>query len=93
MSCGCPIIASNTPPVLEFMKDNYNALLFDFFNVDEQVQKIEYSLDNKDKMQELRHNARKTIVENYALKDLLPKHIEFIKNLATPKMRKKTKRL
>lgn len=82
MSCGCPIVASNTQPVLEVMKDNCNGLLFDFFNVDEQVEKIEFALDNKDKMEELRHNARKTIVDNYALKDLLPKHIEFIKKLA-----------
>ena len=81
MSCGCPIVASNTPPVLEFMKDNYNALLFDFFNIGQQVKKIEYALDNKDKMEELRHNARQTIVDNYALKDLLPKHIEYVKNL------------
>lgn len=82
MSCGCCIVASNTEPVKEVVKDNYNGILFDFFNVDEQVQKIEYALGNKDKMQELRHNARKTIVENYALKDLLPQHIEYIKNLA-----------
>lgn len=82
MSCGCCIVASGTPPVLEVMKDNHNGLLFDFFNIDEQVERIEYSLDNKDKMQRLRHNARKTIVENYALKDLLPKHIEYIKSLA-----------
>lgn len=81
MSCGCPIVASNTQPVLEIMKDNYNGLLFDFFNIDEQVQKIEYALDNKDKMQKLRENARKTIVDNYALKDLLPKHIEYISSL------------
>jgi glycosyltransferase involved in cell wall biosynthesis len=85
MSCECPIVASDTPPVLEFMKDSYNGLLFDFFNIDEQVEKIEYALDNKDKMEELRHNARKTIVDNYALKDLLPKHIEYIKNLALNK--------
>ena len=68
------------------MKDNYNGLLFDFFNVDEQVEKIEYALDcqinNKDKMEELRQNARKTIVDNYALKDLLPQHIEYIKHVA-----------
>lgn len=82
MSCECPIIASNTPPVLEFMQDNYNGLLFDFFDIDQQVEKIEYALDNKDKMQELRYNARKTIVNNYALKDLLPKHIEYIKSIA-----------
>lgn len=82
MACGCCIVASKTPPVLEFMQDNHNALFFDFFNIDEQVEKIEYALDNKDKMQELRHNARKTVVDNYALKDLLPKHIEYVKQLA-----------
>lgn len=82
MSCGCPIVASDTEPVKELIQDGYNGILFDFFNVDEQVQKIEYALDNKDKMQELRHNARKTIVESYALKDLLPQHIEYIKSLA-----------
>ena len=82
MSCACPIVASNTAPILEVMQHNYNGILFDFFNIDEQVEKIEYALDNKDKMEALRHNARKTIVENYALKDLLPKHIEYIKSLA-----------
>lgn len=82
MAVGCCVIASNTKPVLEFMQDNYNALLCDFYNVDELVEKIEYALDNKDKMQELRHNARKTIVDNYALKDLLPRHIEYVKQLA-----------
>jgi len=82
MSCGCCIVASDTPPVLEMMKDNYNAILFDFFNIDQQVEKIEYALDNQDKMQELRHNARKTIVDSYALKDLLPQHIEYVKQLA-----------
>lgn len=83
MSCGCCIVASNTKPVLEVMQDNYNGLLTDFYNVDELVEKVEYALDNQDKMQELRHNARKTIVENYALKDLLPKHIEYVKSLAS----------
>ncbi len=82
MSVGCCIVASNTEPVLEFMKDNYNALFVDFYDVDGLVKKVEYALDNKDKMQEIRHNARKTIVENYALKDLLPQHIEYLKSLA-----------
>lgn len=82
MSCGCCIVASDTKSVLEVMQDNYNGLLTDFYNVDKLVEKVEYALDNKDKMQELRHNARKTIVDNYALKDLLPKHIEYIKQLA-----------
>lgn len=82
MSCSCPIIASSTPPVKEFITDNYNGLLFDFYNIDEQVSKIEYALDNKSSKIELRNNARKTIVDSYALKDLLPLHIENLKKIA-----------
>lgn len=82
MSCACSIIASSTPPVKEFITDNYNGLLFDFYNIDEQVSKIEYALDNKSSMIELRNNARKTIVDSYALKDLLPLHIENLKKIA-----------
>lgn len=81
MAAECCVIASNTEPVLEVMKDNYNGLLFDFYNVDQMVEKIEYALDNKEEMQEIRKNARKTVVENYALKDLLPKQIEYLNSL------------
>ena len=82
MSCACPIVASATEPVMEFIEDNKNGLLFDFFNIEQQVEKIEYALDNKDKMKELGNNARQKIVDNYRLKDLLPQHIEYIKSLA-----------
>jgi len=81
MSVGCCVVASNTQPVQEVIKDNYNGLLFDFYNIEQQVEKIEYALDNKDKMTKIRNNARKTIVENYALKDLLPKHIKYLNEL------------
>lgn len=82
MSCACPLIASNTAPVTEFVKDGENGLLFDFYDIDEQVTKIEFALDNKSLMKPVRENARRTIVENYALKDLLPEHIKYIKSIA-----------
>lgn len=80
MSTGCAVVASDTQPVLEVIKDNSNGLLFDFFNVNQLVEKVEYVLDNPDKVQELRKNARKTILDNYSLEKLLPQHIDFIKN-------------
>lgn len=80
MSCACPIVASSTEPVMEFIEDDINGFLFDFYSTSGQVEKIEYVLDNKDKVEPIRHAARKTIVDNYNLKDLLPKHIEFIKS-------------
>lgn len=82
MSCGCCIVASDTKPVQEVIKDSYSGLLVDFFDVNKLVENIEYALDNKEKMEEVRINARKTIVENYALKNLLPQHIEYIKSFS-----------
>lgn len=80
MASGCCIIGSSTPPVKEFITDNYNGLLVDFYNVDELCDKIEYALDKRDKVQLLRDNAVKTIVENYDFNDTLPKHLDFIKS-------------
>lgn len=81
MSSGCCVIASDTKPVLEVIKDNYNGLLVDFFNIDQLVEKIDYVLDNQNNMQTIRANARQTILDNYDLSKLLPKQIDFIKTL------------
>ena len=80
MATGCCVIASNNNPVLEVIKDNYNGLLVDFFNVNRLTQKIEYALDNQDKMKELRQNARKTVLDKYDIKSLFPQHIEYVKS-------------
>lgn len=78
MSVGCCMIASGTAPVIEVMKDNYNGLLVDFYNVDQLVEKIEYALDNKKGMEEIRQNARQTVLDNYDLKNMLQKQIEYM---------------
>lgn len=82
MSCGCCIVGSKTPPVEEVIKDNYNGLLVDFYDVDALTDKVDFVLSNKDKTQHLRTNARKIIIEKYDLKKLLPRHIEIIKSTA-----------
>lgn len=78
MSTGCCIVASSTPPVKEFIKDNYNGLLVDFFDTDELAQKVVYALENQDQMQQIRENARQTVIENYDIKLTLPKHYDII---------------
>lgn len=72
MAVGCCVVASNTAPVQEVIKDNYNGLLFDFYDVNQLVEKVEYALENKDKMQELRNNARQSVINNYSLEKVLP---------------------
>lgn len=81
MACGCCVIASNTQPVTEVIKDNHNGMLFDFYNINQLVEKVEYALDNQDKTVTIRKNARKSIIENYDLKTILPQQIEYIKSL------------
>ena len=78
MSCECCVIASDTQPVLEVIKDNENGLLVDFFDVDGLVKKIEYALNNKSEIERIKKSARQTILDKYALKDLLPKHLEYM---------------
>lgn len=81
MAVGCCVVASSTKPVLEVIKDNYNGLLYDFYDIKQLVEKVVFALENKDKMKEIRENAIKTITENYALKDILPQQLEYIKSL------------
>lgn len=81
MSCGCPIVASATEPVMEFIENEKEGLLFDFYNIQEQVDKIEFALDNKDYMQKLREQARFKIEEKYALRKLLPMHVEYLNEI------------
>lgn len=81
MSAGCCVVASNTEPVVEFIKNNDNGLLVDFFSIEHIVKKVLYALDNKKEVSTIRENARKTIQENYDLKQMLKKQIEYINSL------------
>lgn len=81
MATECCVVASNTEPVLEVMEDNKNGLLFDFYDVNQLVEKIEYALDNKDKMRKIRKNARQAVLDKYELKNCLAQQIEYIESI------------
>lgn len=81
MACGTTVVASDTQPVLEVIEDNKNGLLVNFFDIDGLVKKIEYALDNPDKMKMIGENARKTVVEKYDVKKLMIEHMLFIKDV------------
>jgi len=83
MSCGCAVIGSATPPVLEVIEDGENGLLVDFFNGDSIVDAISRVLDHPDRMQAMRTAARRTTVERYDLATVcLPRHVELIERIA-----------
>ena len=82
LSAKCCVVASGTQPVREVIKDGYNGILTDFYDINSMAEKINDILDNPDKYNDIRENARKTAVEKYDLKLLLPQQTEFVKNIA-----------
>ncbi|OUL37411.1 glycosyl transferase family 1 [Nostoc sp. T09] len=82
MSTGCLVLGSDTAPVSEIIQDGENGLLVDFFSPQKIADRIDEVLDHSTRMEQIRVNARKTVLERYALADLLPKHIQLIKDAA-----------
>jgi glycosyltransferase involved in cell wall biosynthesis len=68
LSCGCLVVGSATPPVLEVLKDGVNGLAVDFFDTSALADRIDQVLDHPDRMQALRQAARRTAIENFDLK-------------------------
>jgi len=74
MACGCVMIGSATPPVLEVLEDRMNGLTVDFFSPRQVADRIDEALDSRDRMAKLRSAARRTAVERYDLDSkILPK--------------------
>ena len=47
MASKTPVVASDTPPVVEFLTNNKSALLVDFFDIDQQVSSVSKILDDR----------------------------------------------
>ncbi len=79
MSAGCLIVGSRTSPVEEVLRDKENGLLVDFFSPDEIARLVIEVLGNKNQYDAIRCNARRTIIENYDLKNIcLPKQLKLL---------------
>jgi glycosyltransferase involved in cell wall biosynthesis len=71
MACGCLIIASGTPPVLDVLTDGKNGVTVDFFAYRQLANRIEAALDQPGSMQAMRKAARATAVGQFDLKSLM----------------------
>jgi glycosyltransferase involved in cell wall biosynthesis len=71
MACGCLIVGSATPPVLEVLRDGYNGLTVDFFDYRELATRIESALAHPAPMRILRQAARATAVTQFDLQRVL----------------------
>jgi glycosyltransferase involved in cell wall biosynthesis len=79
LSCGCLVVASDTEPVREVARDGHNALLTDFHSPAAIADRIVEALENRERLSEVREQARRTIVEVYDLRRTLPLQIETLR--------------
>lgn len=82
MSAGCTIVASDTQPLHEAIKDYETGRLVDFFDGDRLTQVIRELLDDPEQRIKLSANARRFAQVNYDLKNVcLPKQLAWVENL------------
>jgi glycosyltransferase involved in cell wall biosynthesis len=79
LSCGCLLVASNTPPVAEVMAHGKNALLFDFFDLEGLAAQVTDALSRPRDHAALRENARMTAVEGYGIERGIAQYMALLK--------------
>lgn len=82
MSAGCVLVASDTEPVREVVRDGENGLLADFFDTGALADRICAALERPGDFASLRENARRTAVERYAASKLIPLRAHLLEAVA-----------
>lgn len=91
MSCGCLVVASNTQPVQEVIQDGVNGVLVDFFDSEKIAEKVAACLDYPSFMENIQTNARKTIIDRYALDKMLQGQVSIMKQMTEAAAKQRVK--
>lgn len=79
MSCECLIMASDTDPVKEVIKDGENGLLCTFKNREDISRKIIHALSlESNESNRIKLNGRRAVTEQYSQHRLLPQHADML---------------
>jgi glycosyltransferase involved in cell wall biosynthesis len=82
LACGATVVASDTAPVREMVRDGENGLLFDFFDVDRLVALVNQILDDPAAYRHLGQAGMAMIDEHYSLERCLPQLLELYQRVA-----------
>jgi len=80
MSCECALVASDTAPVREVIRNDENGLLVDFFNTEQLSDKVAEALDDAGLRRRIGANARATILSRYDMQKTLPRHLHVLES-------------
>lgn len=83
LACGATVIASDTEPVREMIRDGVNGLLVDFFDVDAFAAAIERVLDAPEEHRRLGLAGAEMVRQRYSLEVCLPRMLELYEEART----------
>lgn len=83
MACGAPVIASDTGPCHDAIRDGHNGLLTDFWDSDALAAKMAYCLTQKNDLRTMRERGRKTIIDHFDLGQCLEKQTSLLERMAS----------
>jgi glycosyltransferase involved in cell wall biosynthesis len=78
MAAGCAIVASDTPPVAEFLADRVNGRLVDFFDAAGAADAIAQVLKGGSAVKTWRNAARDTVRQRWSLEKALSGHMQVL---------------
>ncbi len=82
LSAGTLVVASDTAPVAEVIRDGVNGRLVDFFDVPAWTAALTECLAEPERFAHLRVAARRTVLENYDLQSIcLPRLVDYVESL------------
>jgi glycosyltransferase involved in cell wall biosynthesis len=82
LACGATILASDTAPVREIVRDGENGLLAGFFDIESMVQKAERVLADPQDYRHLGCSGVELIRQHYSLDVCLPKMMAFYESVS-----------
>jgi glycosyltransferase involved in cell wall biosynthesis len=85
LACGATVLASDTAPVREMIRNGVNGVLFDFFNVDALAELANQLLDRRDEYKVLGKQGAAIIKERYSVDVCLPKMVELYESVKRKK--------
>lgn len=81
LACGATILASDTAPVREMIRNGENGVLFDFLNIDALTELANQLLDRKEEYQVLGRQGADLIQEKYSVDVCLPRMVELFESV------------
>jgi glycosyltransferase involved in cell wall biosynthesis len=81
MSSECLVIGSKTAPVEEVVRHGENGILVDFFDPKAIAAAVTEALRNKERFRDIRHAARRTVVEYDLTTVTLPKQLALLERM------------